>query len=398
MSIALAGVTAVNAAAGVKQLMDVAGQVMDKSAAAWDTLNPALTRHLSSTILTSRVYVDGNIALEDVTPNIARAAQTIYASLILNALQMDQMVDGIRPVKEMLKSVATENFSLAEDTAELFASYCGLEAADDSDKDKPKIAPATDEEMDLKYNRDSAQSRLPQLAKGQVLAPDSSGHFPMGRMVEVTLKNPIVPNSPTITINLLVQMFPYIVKPSLAPEFLKLNATPGMLQRWLQWRAGEIKFWRDFVFHVDLLEKKRNVFRSDTSGILYEYLSDQLKKDTKSIQALFKALTEAKPERSGRNIANSVMIFSEDTVMRVKADTGFDIHRASDRSRYFRQTYTMILYVVDPMYNKVTMYMNGVDAVGEYTFDDFKPKGKSNDVVDMLKAIQSMNQGRAPRF
>lgn len=391
---------------GLNALMNAAALAMAAKGILDDSQKNSLSAYTRDTQVSSRVYIDGVIAPDEVTPNIVRAAHSLYVSMILNALQLSKMVSNTHTVKENLKVIATEGVHTAhEDLGSSFGAFCGTESItsdvaelDGMTKDEHEAAKRERErakwvQEDKEYEKE--RKRLPSLTS-KPIAMDDSGTIPQGRIVEVTFQNPENPQHEA-TVNLLIQMYPYIIKPTLSVEFIKLNALPSLLQRYTQWRAGEIKFWRDLILHMDLIANKRKVMVNDSDNLLYDYLNTQFKKRRRSIISFWNALTSG--QKSGeRNIANSVLIFSEETVARAKVEVGFDLHNANDRSTYFDHTFSMMIFVVDPMYNRVTLYINGIESTGTYTFDQFKPKGRGNDVGDLAKILEAVSKGGAPRF
>ena len=221
--------------------------------------------------------------------------------------------------------------------------------------------------------------------------------LPYGRRVEFTIMVEAPQRPIPVKVVLFVQMVPLLISPDLIGEFVKLKAKLSLLKRLTMWRAGEIKFWRDLVFQFDEFDRMKKVARADKEGVFTDFFrrtAMQSMGRAKNFRSAFKK----DPKRISRNLVNTVLIFSEQTIVRVKAETGFDLRDFSDRERYFRETNSMLIYIVDPMFNKVTLFMNGINGVGEYTFDMFKPKGKQNEVVDIIKAIGEMEANKAPRF
>ena len=387
------------ASIGVDGLRDAAGEALKLIDPARSWASPSLTHSLRKTMITSRIYIDGTIGMDPVVPDIIRSSHTLYTSLILNALQIDQLVSNGNTVGELLNTISTEHLQAPHlDTAELFQKFCGTEANYGSPSAGYKPP----------HGGQPTPSVTPEAQKyfgSALVKQDDTGHLPYGRMIEVEFRAPSAKkDDPSVKVNVLVQMLPYMIHPSIATEFVKLNATPGFFKRLNMWRAGELAFWRDFVFSMDIYSNRRRIARNDVDGVLNDYLNEQVRKDANTLMNLVGALLGKDPEKAlkagpdKRNVANSVLIFSEETVQRTKAEVGFDLHDAGDRGKYFRETYSMLIYVVDPMYNTVKLYMNGIRGVGTYTFDAFKAKGKNNEVVNLMAAIAAMTQGQAPRF
>ena len=98
------------------------------------------------------------------------------------------------------------------------------------------------------------------------------------------------------------------------------------------------------------------------------------------------------------NLANSVVVFSEDTVTRAKADSGIDLHNDQDRQRYFRDAYAMIVAIVDPLHQRVTIYFNGLDGALECSYSDFRSKDAKFDPKDFMAALQAFSTNSVARL
>lgn len=394
-----------SAVGGIATILDAVKTVLGPNAgqALDDAANTSLSRAAKRAHITTRMYIDGNLAGEEIVNNVSRAAQSLYVSLIMSVYQLNQLVAGGRTITDSLKSISTESLLVYRNTEDDVKDFIGLgleaisnESAnpadlakqaieEEQDADKKKALKEKDAEFDKKYR-----------SKG-IVAADDSGTIPTGRLLELKFA---ADKGRELSINVLVQLFPIIIRPSVATQFVKLDALASFGQRWLQWRVGEITLM-DFIFSLDLIRQRRSVIRQDTDNVLTDYINDRLKKEGRRWKRLFDilgGLTSGKRTPVSNNLASSIMVFSEDTVLRAKAQTGFDLHNKEDRAKYFSKTFSLMIFVVDTTYNKVTLYLNGLDIKGEYSFDQFKPKGQNNDVTEIMKAIQSISQGRVPTF
>jgi len=348
-------------------------------------LTNSLTAYVKSLTLQSRAYIDGSIATDPVVTDILKTCHNLYGSLVLAAIQMNQYVSKTERVRDMIGVVATESLN-----GEYQAITFGMESTDSNSMyvgSKP--APTT-----------SKTTNAPQVpngitinnASGEILSFAGDNHIPSGKVLKVTLTHPDNPKEKAeVTLQILIR--PYLLPNNVALAFLTKDAIPSYFQRWLMWRAGEISFWSDLVFNIDQIQKRNKAIRDDKTGLLSTASSDQLKKAGKTAANLAKA-----DAVRSRNIANSIMIFSKDTVVRAKNDTGFDLFNAQDRERYFAMSFCMFLVIVDPAFLTVTMYFNGVDHEGTYTFDQMKVGSKGGTSSDIVSILQALGQGKAPRF
>ena len=361
-------------------------------------LSNSLTSYAKALTVQSRAYIDGAIAADPVVTDTLKTCHNIYASLVMSALQMNQYVSKTERVRDMIGVVATEGFNdtfidiglavesfagepNAKPSANHNTVYTGAKTSNNAPAQK-QAANAPEVPDGVKVNN----------VTGEIVSFAGDNHIPSGKVIKVSLSHPDNPKN-VITLNMQVVVRPYLLPNNVALAFLTKDAIPSYFQRWLQWRAGEISFWADLVFNIDQIQKRDKAIRDDKTGLLADAAADQRKKAGKTAANLAKA-----DGSRSRNIANSIMIYSKDTVARAKAETGFDLWNQSDRERYFAMSFCMFLVIIDPTFNQVTMFFNGVDTYGTYTFDQMKVSSKGSSSADVVAILQALGQGKAPRF
>lgn len=417
----------------------------------------SLTQSTKPYTIRSKSYVEAGIARQDIATNILSTSSSLYCGMVLMALQAQNMVASGVKVGDILSTVATEArtpfANLAEDLSEMTA---GLEALDhdpytgkrksssrnpytgsssssttssqnsDSQRDqRERDQRRRDEREDARRAEDKAQRDADQKRREEredsreaerrqredaekaavtvdnklsakditVAGPDV---LPQGSLIDVTLvgtdKNGAqIPQHVVMA----VHMVPFIVQ-SNAAELILGNAAPGSFrQRLTQYHAGEISSIKDLIFQTNRIAKITKALTDDKSGGFEAYLKEAGKKDKSHIRNIFSKLWSSKTMSS--NIANSVLVVSEDTVSAVKGEYKFDLHSGGDRARFFKNSYVMMIWVVDEAYERVTLYLNGVEDVGDYSYAQLKPKSK-NDTANLVQVMAAMSQNRAPRF
>lgn len=356
----------------------------------------SLTAYGKTGRISSRVYIDASIAADPVVTDILKTAQTQYCGFILAALQMDQLVTTGKTVSDLIRVVATED----NQTHKSIVASFGIDS-DMLPADRMQMAhtftPKTQEQIDQEKEKEKEKNRLAAAKKnvnttGKVVAFDGDAHLPAGKIIEITMINPANPDH-RVTINLLVQLAPYIVPEPLAVQFICKDTVPSFMQRLIQWKTGEISFWKDFILGSDIVENRARLLKMDPSGVFADMMHDQQGKRSKS----FDNLLHEKDNRA-RNIANSVLIFSQDTVTRAKAASGVDIRNFQERQKYFAMTFAMMIIVVDNIYNQVTMYYNGITDVGTFSFEQMKLSSKGGSNLDLVSVMNALSQGKSPKF
>jgi len=367
----------------------------------------SLTSYIKPLCLSSRVYIDDAVYADAIVTDVVKAIHTQYAAFVLTALQMNRYVTKDRTVQSMLRVVATEANEIhqggLEDLDDDKAERERRRDQRDHEKASRKIAKNKREqetadreraEHDKKTHREQAikDGKIGSNLVGKVVSLAGDNYVPAGKLIEITLSNPDNDKA-AVTLNLLIQLAPYLVPSPVAVQFITKDIIPSMMQRLMQWRTGEISFWRDLIAMSDIHTRREKLRRMDPSGVL----DAAIDKQTESRQRVFANLNKNQADRS-RNIANSVMIFSQDTVKRAKAESGIDITKPDDREKYFATAFAMIIAVVDTVYDRVTFYYNGLDDEATFSFDQLKNATKGSNGLDLVAVMNALGQGRSPKF
>lgn len=353
-----------------------------------DYSSTSLTQYAKHSMVASRVFIQQNILNETVLPDLLMNLQNMYVGYILTAVQMNTRVDGCRRIRDMLDIVATESLS-----------------KDDPDSCKTIYrSPDTFigmEESANKFFKQSSPNMFVELPTNIVnyqqdakfLDNKTNAAFPSGRIVEISFMAGPDPDKSKnkLAIHIFVQLLPTLMSDSVAGQFLAANFTPRMLQRWVQWRTGEIAFWKDFVFQRDLLSNRRKALKDDKSGVLYDMFERQQ-------NALSNALLKfalITPEK--QNIANTILIFNKDSFDKFCHDNNCNFSRPDHRNKFFHKTFAMIVAVVDPMYGQVELYFHGINSKGQYNYKQMSENAKT-EKYDLKDIMAAYSQGNAPRF
>lgn len=352
-----------------------------------DYSSTSLTQYAKHSLVASRVFIQQNVLGETVLPDLLMNLQNMYVGWILTAVQMNTYVDGCRRIRDMMDIIATESLSYNNPDKKIMMKH----------KD---AFVAMEESVDsyFKHGTNKMFVELPtSIANYQQDAKfmdnKTNAAFPSGRIVEISfMAGPDPDRSKNkLAIHIFVQLLPTLMSDNVAGQFLAANFTPRLLQRWVQWRTGEISFWKDFVAQRDLLSNRRQALKEDKSGVLYEMFERQQ-------NALSRALLKfalVTPER--QNIANTILIFHKDSFDKFCHDNNCNFSRPDHRNKFFNRTFAMIVAVVDPMYGQVQLYFHGLDNRGEYSYNQMKENAKTEkyDIKDIMAAY---SQGNAPRF
>ena len=363
----------------VKILMDYKNEAIDE----YKNSAKSVTEANKASTIESRVYLDSLIVNEPVVHPLLMSLQNLYAAYILNTIQLNEFVTDSRKVSDTLSVIATEDVQgdpeLYNSISDDFMAFAGLEAQDNNRTSAKQSTEALDDDRE----KQSVTFNDP---------PAPKNPLPEGRQLAVKLTSPN--KEKEISVNVFIILKPYYVKQKLVKEIIKLDSRIDILKRYFQWRAGEIAFWKDFVFQIDQIQQRMKTARSDESGTVYDYIATQTKKKGKRIGDLISRFGRSSDKEMSSNVANTILVFSEDAVKRAKADASIDLHKSLDRIQYFENTFAMFIAIIDPMYNKVTLYINGHKDGATYSYNDFTSRSK--DTADIKSILDTISQNRMP--
>ena len=347
-----------------------------------DATSMSLFQYTKRSTINSRVYIERSLANEEILPPLMLNIMNLYTGLILTAMDMNRFVHGSKKVRDAMSVVATEGFD-AMDTLpqEKLASFF-LGSKDLASGTKKAICPSS---MEL--------DGFSNASGGGVVEPENRNpNLPSGRIIEVKF-GPVGKDSSdsTFAVNLFLQLMPYYIPTEVASQFVGLNFTPSVKQRWMQARVGEISTIRDLILGQDLRKQRMKALKNDKTGAL----SDMLDRQSNALANSWMKLSFLTPER--QNIANTILIFDKATFDRACSNSGLRFKDYNSRQKFFNKTFAMMLCVVDPMYSKIDMYYHGLPAVSSFTFEQMKRNAKT-EAVDLLSVMKNYAQGMAPKF
>ena len=223
-----------------------------------------------------------------------------------------------------------------------------------------------------------------------VIDPDPKNvSLPTGRILNIPM---LTDAKVGFNLQLLVQLFPFFVNSDVAQAFIDLNFSPSFSRRYRAAEAGEISFFKDFILSCDLRQKRMKALLNDKSGGLADMINKQKNAVASHWMNLFKNSDTAKI-----NIANTILIFNKSTIDKTLNNLGLNFNNYRDRKNFFEKSYCMMLILVDQMYNEVTIYYNGIEAVSTFKYEQIKRESKK-DSTDLVSIMKAYAQGLAPKF
>lgn len=159
----------------------------------------------------------------------------------------------------------------------------------------------------------------------------------------------------------------------------------SMKARYIGYKTGELSM-KDLMYATDLIDAHRAGLMKDNTGKYAEILHRKNKN----------RLAGALSGNPSVSTASNIMIISADTLAEVEGEINGSITNVKLRDRVFKDTYLILLVIVDPRWEQVTIYHRGIPLATELGFKELKSsKGGNVDVMEMLKLYQ---MGRNPTF
>ena len=361
-----------------------------------DRSGASLFQYTRRTIINSRVFIDDTLRGEDILNPLMMNLMNLYAGLILTAINVDRQVTSTKTVRDSLSVVATEDYKVefANDLMSKYFKGCSIRStmADPVVTPADPNAPATPDDGNgsggKKKNGESTPAdHDPQRnTETEYRTKEFMNDVPIpsGRIVQVTFDHK---DYGKFNVNLLIQLSPIYVPTDVSQQFIAIHFKPSISQRWLQMTAGEISFFTDFLLGNDLRRKRLDALRKDRTGIL----SEMIDRKENAMSNMWMKMAQVTPSR--QNIANTILIYDDKNFAKACSSNGINFKNYANRQKFFNSTMSMIVVVVNPMYNRVDMYFNGMQHSSTFTFDQLKKNAKTEatDILAMMK--QYANNG-----
>lgn len=334
----------------------------------------SLTGFSKQTMVTSVTYVEDTLIDNDITVPLMGSLNQLYLGYVLTALHIYTSIDGVQTVRTIIGRLANE----------------GLEVTD-----SPELTSFITEQFGKANVSTEAYDNIKNLT-----VEDAVKHLVVGRLLEFEFNtvnterggdhNKVKTGSKTI-VPIYVQMFPVIMPASTAEAVITLNFPPKLLRRWKMVKAGEIRFFRDFVLALDLIQDHKKAIKSDKGNVLGDFYRHKSKNQSRHLWGMIN-------KRKHNNLASSTLIFSKDTFEKACDSAGLNFDSAIDRQRLFDESYAIMIVVVDPMYDMVDIYYNAISMHSEVPFKSIKKAGESKNGIDMAEMTKMISMGSAPKF
>lgn len=155
--------------------------------------------------------------------------------------------------------------------------------------------------------------------------------------------------------------------------------------RWRAWRAGEIGLWSDFILQMDRVDAHRAAMMNDESGY-YKAVYNRARNNS---------MAEALTQGPSLGTASALLVIDAKTAEELERRIGGLLSNFKTRQGIFGHTYSMLMAIVDPDWETVTIYTRGIEMPTKLRAVDIKTASKS-DSKELMDILKSYQLGRAP--
>lgn len=328
--------------------------------------------------IASRVFVDESLSREEILKPLMQNLFNLYTSVILTAFNMNKLVVGGRTVRDLMGVVSTESMVEPKTFEELATDFFNT---------NPKKASYL---AAMEASGPTAIAKNTSVGSKDYDGKDGDVLVPQGRLLTVEFDREGT-DGKTLKINMMVNLHQRFVPTEVMMEIINMNFGLDVYQRWLQYKAGELRFLQDFLFNNDRMALRRRAMDKDKTGILSEIENHKAVAKMKVGANLVTSKLNQK-----KNIANTILVYESRSLEMACKRSNLDLKNYNKRQRFFDDSMSMILCVIDTYYQRVTIYYNGLQSFSEFSYDQLKRTAK-NDSLDILTAMKNFANNMAPR-
>lgn len=200
----------------------------------------------------------------------------------------------------------------------------------------------------------------------------------VGKLIEVTIED----GDKKATFPIMVRVISTIVNGPTLVHILSDQSRwyATAKERFHMWRAGQLEFVRDLVLCQDLIDEHRRALLNDKSGAYKEIL------ERRAGNAVASTMTGTPSVATASNI----VVLSKQSAKEIEQATGGRFTDVKFRNRLFDRSYVMLMAVIDPEWEQITIYHRGIALPTEMMLKELKAtnKGTGPDISEILKAYQ----------
>lgn len=211
--------------------------------------------------------------------------------------------------------------------------------------------------------------------KDSIKAAQEVSNLSVGKLLEVEVESDGAKAVFPVSVRLITTAAP----PKGVVHTLSLGQrNTGVKERFHAWRSGQLEFVRDLVLCQDLIDAHKQGLMKDTAGM---YATSIKRRRSNKLSALLSGNPSVAT-------SSNIVVIADQTRKELEREIGGRIKDFRTREKMFKATYAMLLVVVDPEWENVTIYHRSIETPTELSAGDLKQssRGSGPDVSEILKA------------
>lgn len=323
--------------------------------------------------------VDSTLVHLDYMPDVLQTLQSQFTGFWLQALAMLTDLNGVNVAKILDPINPARDPDYVEFTKSL-KKRAGLEALTHMSVEAYKWALPTAGQKLLAAEAGDNKGVVADAVKE---VKDVS-NLAVGKLINVKVKNQGEEATIPVSIRLMVvEMDPT----SLTALVGDKSQNDSFSNRVFEWRAGRLSFISDLMLCNDLIKERKRMLAKDKEGVYSEVRRRQAQHKKAGMLS----------GRASAAEASNLYVISKASADDLAMKFGYDIDNFTHREKIFENTAAMIIAVVDPNYERVSFYHNGLRQSSSLGIRDIKVanKGSGPNIMDIFQAYK---EGAAPRF
>lgn len=205
----------------------------------------------------------------------------------------------------------------------------------------------------------------------------------VGKLIDVNIKSGKESASIPVAIRLRVNS----IRPDVMTHTLSLDSKDtSVKERWHQWRSGQIHFFKDLIMAQDLIDQHKKNSIKDESGF-YRARSNQ--KRNSALSMLFSGKISVAT-------ASSIFVMTKETAKELESKLRGRLSDFKTREKLFQETYAMMIFVIDPDWEQVTIYHRSIDAATEASVREIQRSNRSKNGPDITEILNAFRQSKSP--
>lgn len=359
--------------------------------------------------------VDTALTMHESTTDVLKFANTLYGSWYLSAaavltdtgrIKTVELLSKLNPSKSPSYTVANSILSVAEKAIKVGATSAlaayGIESVEITPENAPMRLPRTVTEMTASMEaalptpvEPSVSDKPPKTVEttpsvyvgGMRNANDLStvANLSIGQAVTLNVSDGKASKDVVVNIRLVSAPTPARI---LATILKWSDKDMRLKSRISAWRAGELRFWRDVVLMRDVFIERQRLLMDDRSDLFKTLLGRQR-------NSMINSVLTATPDIGNMS---SILVISQDNLRRIEElELEGQLSNFNFRQRVMNNTGLVLIIVVDPMSEFVTIYNHTSAIPTECSIRQMKSAGKGG-ATDFAELIKLMNQNKMPSF